>query len=83
MEPPGQARLSRSIIWISPWSSRRADWGCKEIRTRELLLQVCLFPEDLVRERPAEDIRILAAARTQEPSEEGRERLTQAMRELL
>jgi hypothetical protein len=49
----------------------------------ELLLQVRLFLEELVRERPAEDIRILAAARTQEPSEEGRERLTRAMRELL
>ena len=48
-----------------------------------LLLQVRLFLEELVRERPAEDIRILAAARTHEPSEEGRQRLTQAMRELL
>ncbi len=48
-----------------------------------LLLQVRLFLEELVKERPAEDIRILAAARTQETSEEGRERLTQAMRELL
>ena len=48
-----------------------------------LLLQVRLFLEELVRERPAEDIRILAAARSQEPSEVGRERLTQAMRELL
>ncbi len=34
-------------------------------------------------ERPGEDIRILAARRTQEPTQEGRERLTQAMRELL
>jgi hypothetical protein len=49
----------------------------------ELLLQVRLFLEELVRERPAEDLRILAARRTREPSEEGRERLTQAMRELL
>jgi transcriptional regulator with XRE-family HTH domain len=49
----------------------------------ELLLQVRLFLEELVRERPAEDLRILVAARSHEPSEEGRERLTQAMRELL
>ena len=49
----------------------------------ELHPEVRLFLEELVRERPAEDIRILAARRTREPSEEGREKLTQAMRELL
>ena len=49
----------------------------------ELLLQMRLFLEELVRERPAEDIRILAARRSQERSEEGRERLTRAMREFL
>jgi hypothetical protein len=42
-----------------------------------------LFLEELVRERPAEDIRILAARRSRERSEGGRERLTRAMRELL
>jgi transcriptional regulator with XRE-family HTH domain len=45
--------------------------------------QVHLFLEELVRERPGEDIRVLAARRTWEPSEEGCERLSQAMRELL
>jgi hypothetical protein len=45
--------------------------------------QVHIFLEGLVRERPGEDIRDLAARRTREPSEEGRQRLTQAMRELL
>ncbi len=49
----------------------------------ELHPQVRLFLEELVRERPAEDIRVLAARRTREPSEGGRERLTRAMRELL
>jgi hypothetical protein len=49
----------------------------------ELHSQVHLFLEELVRERPDEDIRVLAARRTREPSEVGRERLTQAMRELL
>jgi hypothetical protein len=49
----------------------------------ELLLQMRLFFEELVRERPGEDIRILAARRSREPSEEGRERLTRAMREFL
>ncbi len=45
--------------------------------------QVHIFLEGLVRERPGEDIRVLAARRSREPSEEGRQRLTQAMRELL
>jgi transcriptional regulator with XRE-family HTH domain len=49
----------------------------------ELHPQVHLFLEELVRERPGEDIRVLAARRTREPSEEGRQRLTQAMRGLL
>jgi hypothetical protein len=46
-------------------------------------LQMRLFLEELVRERPDEDIRILAARRSREHSEEGRERLTRAMRERL
>jgi hypothetical protein len=41
------------------------------------------FLEELVRERPAQDIRVLAMRRAWEPTEEGHERLTQAMRELL
>jgi hypothetical protein len=41
------------------------------------------FLEELVRERPGEDIRALAARRTHEPSGEGHEKLTEAMRELL
>ncbi len=45
--------------------------------------QVRHFLEELVRERPAQDIRVLAMRRAWEPSEEGHERLTQAMRELL
>jgi hypothetical protein len=49
----------------------------------ELHPQVRLFLEELVRERPGEDIRALAARRTRQPSGEGHERLTNAMRELL
>jgi hypothetical protein len=49
----------------------------------ELHPQVHLFLEELVRERPAQDIRVLAMRRAWEPSEEGHERLTKAMRELL
>jgi transcriptional regulator with XRE-family HTH domain len=45
--------------------------------------QVRHFLEELVRERSAQDIRVLAVRRAWEPSEEGHERLTQAMRELL
>jgi transcriptional regulator with XRE-family HTH domain len=49
----------------------------------ELQSQVRLFLEELVRENPDGDIRALVARRSREPTEEGRERLTQAMRELL
>ena len=45
--------------------------------------QVRLYFEELVRERPDEDIRVLAARRSREHSEEERERLTRAMREFL
>ena len=45
--------------------------------------QVRLFFEELMRERPDEDIRVLAARRRRERSEEGREELTRVTRELL
>jgi transcriptional regulator with XRE-family HTH domain len=51
--------------------------------TAELHPQVRIFFEELVRERPDEDIRVLAAARRREHSQESRERLTLAMREFL
>jgi hypothetical protein len=44
---------------------------------------VRLFLDELVRERPDEDIRVLATRRSRERSEEGRVRLTRAMREFL
>jgi transcriptional regulator with XRE-family HTH domain len=49
----------------------------------ELHPQVHLFLEELMRKRPAEDLRVLTMRRAWEPTEEGHERLTQAMRELL
>src|SRR5215208_4770392 len=63
-------------------------------RERELLKEVLTdtdrlhpdvraFLEELVREQPREDVRVLAARRSQEPSEEERQRLTRAMRGLL
>ncbi len=45
--------------------------------------QVRLVLDELVRERPDEDIRVLATRRSRERSEEGRESLTRAMREFL
>jgi len=45
--------------------------------------EVRTFLEGLVGERPGEDLRILAARRGRERSEEGRERLKRAMRVLL
>jgi hypothetical protein len=41
------------------------------------------FYEEVVRRAPEHDIRVLAAARGREPSENGQEELTEAMRELL
>jgi hypothetical protein len=63
-------------------------------RERELLKEVLTdnasvhqevrtFLEELVREHPGEDLRILAARRKQEHSQEDRQRLTRAMRGLL
>ena len=51
--------------------------------TARLHPEVRTFLEELVREHPGEDLRILAARRAQEHSEEGRERLSRAMRRLL
>jgi transcriptional regulator with XRE-family HTH domain len=51
--------------------------------TTRLHPEVRTFLEELVREHPGEDLRILAARRNQEHSEEERERLTRAMRRLL
>jgi transcriptional regulator with XRE-family HTH domain len=45
--------------------------------------EVRTFLEEMVREHPGEDLRVLAARRNQEHSEEERERLTRAMRGLL
>jgi DNA-binding XRE family transcriptional regulator len=67
-------------------SKRRRELGFikEELASEEELHpQVRVFLEELVRERPAEDIRVLAMRRAWEPTEGGHERLTQAMRELL
>jgi hypothetical protein len=45
--------------------------------------EVRLFLEEVLGGYPEQDIRLLAAARSRERSEEGREELTRAMRELL
>jgi len=66
-------------------SERRRELEVLEglLAETELHPQVRLFLEELVRERPDEDIRVLATRRSQERSDEGRERLTRAMREFL
>ena len=51
--------------------------------TARLHPDVRTFLEELVRGQPGEDIRVLAARRSQEHSEEERERLTRAMCGLL
>jgi hypothetical protein len=54
-----------------------------KLEDSDLPPEVRLFFEEVVREAPDQDIRVLMAARGRELSEKGRERLTQAMRELL
>ena len=51
--------------------------------TAGLRPEVHAFLEELVREQPGEELRILAARRVQEYSQEGRERLSRAKRGLL
>jgi transcriptional regulator with XRE-family HTH domain len=51
--------------------------------TARLHPEVRTFLEELVREHPGEDVRILAARRKKRHSQEDRERLTRAMRGLL
>jgi len=51
--------------------------------TAPLHPDVRAFLEELLREHPGEDLRILAARRAQEHSQEARERLSRAMRGLL
>ena len=53
------------------------------LRDRELREDVRSFLRAVLESYPDMDIRLLAAARMREPSEEGREALTEAMRELL
>jgi transcriptional regulator with XRE-family HTH domain len=67
-------------------SRRGREWELlKEVLadTVRLHSDVRSFLEELVREHPGEDIRILAARRNQEHSEEDRERLARAMRGFL
>jgi hypothetical protein len=64
--------------------SRRREVGSfGELEDPDLRPEVRLFFEEVVREASDQDIRVLVAAWGREPSEKGREALTQAMRELL
>jgi DNA-binding XRE family transcriptional regulator len=72
------------VVEIISKRKRELEFVKEELASEEELHpQARLFLEKLVRERPAEDLRVLAVRRAREPSEEGHERLTQAMRELL
>ena len=51
--------------------------------TARLHPEVRTFLEELLREHPGDDVRVLAARRRQEHSQQGRERLSRAMRGLL
>jgi hypothetical protein len=64
-------------------SGRRELGSFGKLEDADLLPQVRLFFKEVVREAPDQDIGVLIATRGREISEKGRERLTQAMRELL
>jgi hypothetical protein len=64
-------------------SGRRELGSFGELEDPDLRPQVHLFFEEVIREAPDEDIGVLMATRGRELSEKGRERLTQAIRELL
>jgi hypothetical protein len=64
-------------------SGRRELGSFGELEDADLPPEVRLFFEEVVREAPDEDIGVLMATRGRELSEKGRERLTQAIRELL
>ena len=78
-------RRPRWRVVLAVGSGRRRELEFLEgvLAEAEPHLQMRLFLEELVRERPGEDIRILAARRSREPSEWGLESLTRAMREFL
>jgi transcriptional regulator with XRE-family HTH domain len=62
---------------------RELEFLEKALEDPDLPPEVRLFFEEVVREAPDQDIGVLIATRGREISEKGRERLTQAMRELL
>ena len=83
LESYSEGLSAEELVEILSKRRRELEFVEEVLADAELLLQMRLFLEALVRERPAEDIRVLATRRTQESSEEGRERLTRAMWELL
>ena len=58
-------------------------WARGVLQDPDLPEEVRSFLEAVLKSYPDLDIRLLAAARRSEPSEEGHEALTKAMRELL
>jgi hypothetical protein len=62
---------------------RELEFLKKALEDPDLPPEVRLFFEEVLREAPDEDIGVLMATRGRELSEKGRERLTQAIRELL
>jgi transcriptional regulator with XRE-family HTH domain len=62
---------------------REAEVLREMLADADLPEEVRLFVEEVLSTYPEQDICLLAAARSREHSEEGRERLTRAMRELL
>ena len=81
-------RYCKDLSWeevLEMLSSRKRELEFLqgELENPRLPMDVRLFFEETLREARDRDIRVLAAARSQERSEEGQERLTSAMRELL
>ncbi len=77
-------RLSwEGVLEVLSGRWREAEVLREMLADADLPKEVRLFLEELLGAYPDSDIRLLAAVRSREHSEEGRERLTRAMRELL
>ena len=77
-------RLSwQGVLEVVSGRRREAEVLREMLADADLPEAVRLFVEEVLGAYPDQDMRLLAAARSREHSEEGRERLTRALRELL
>jgi transcriptional regulator with XRE-family HTH domain len=71
------------VLEVISEKKRELEFVERALEDPDLPPEVCMFFVEVVRGAPDLDIRILAATRSKESSERGRQELTRAMRELL